>query len=172
MEVPLESVVLDSVASQVRQASHSLRQVADEEILFSLLVALQVELVQVELVELVQREHRQVEVPVDVHQEPLVVVEVPWVPVSLLTCFLLFRHQEEEDRLEAVLVASLHQAVAYLCLVVQDQVEVVLEAVLAHSDHCTLEHHHCLQLGRRELEMVHLVCSSPMVPSTDILSTE
>ena len=40
MEVPLESVDLDSVASQVRQASHFLRQVADEEISFSLLVVL------------------------------------------------------------------------------------------------------------------------------------
>ena len=126
MEVPLESVSLDSVASQVRQASRSLRQVVDEEILFSLLVALQVE-----LVELVQREHRQVVVPVDVHQAPLVPVEVPWVPVSLLTCFLLFHHQEEEDRLEAVLVASLHQAVAYPSLVVRDPEEVVSEAVSA-----------------------------------------
>ena len=131
VEVPLESVVLDSVASQVRQASHSLRQVADEEILFSLLVALQVELVQVELVGLVQREHRQVEVPVDVHQEPLVAVEVPWVPVSLLTCFLLFHHQEEEDRLEAVLLASLHQEVAYPSLVVRGPEEVVSEVVSA-----------------------------------------
>ena len=127
----MESVSLDLVASQVRQASRSLRQVVDEEILFSLLVALQVELVQVELVEPVQQEHRQVEVPADVHQAPLVAEEVPWVPVSLLTCFLLFHHQEEEDRLEAVLVASLHQAVAYLCLVVQDPEEVVSEAVSA-----------------------------------------
>ena len=83
VEVPLESVSLDSVASQVELAFRCLRQVVDEEILFSLLVALQVELVQVELVEPVQQEHRQVEVPADVHQAPLVVVEVPWVPVSL-----------------------------------------------------------------------------------------
>ena len=84
-----------------------------------------------ELVGLVQREHRQVEVQVDVHQEPLVAVVVPWVPVSLLTCFLLFHHQEEEDRLEAILVASLHQAVAYPSLVVRDPEEVVSEVVSA-----------------------------------------
>ena len=67
VEVPLESVFLDLMASQVRLASRCFHQVVDEEILFSLLVALQVE-----LVEPVQQEHRQVEVPVDVHQEPLV----------------------------------------------------------------------------------------------------
>ena len=162
VEVPLESVSLDLVASQVRLASRCFHQVDDEEILFSLLVALQVE-----LVELVHRENRQVAVPADVHQASLV-VEAPWVPVSLWTCFLLFHHQEEEDRLEAVLLASLHQEVAYPNLVVPGPEEVVS----AGWDHCTPEWHHCLRLARWKLEMAHPADSSPTVPRTNIWSTE
>ena len=95
-------------------------------------------------------------------------MEVPWVPVSLLTCFLLFHHQEEEDRLEAVLLASLHQEVAYPNLVVPGPEEVVS----AGWDHCTPEWHRCPRLVRWELEMVHLAGSYPMAPRTNIWSTE
>ena len=127
VEVPLESVSLDSSPSQVRLASRFLRQVAGEEILFSPLLAFSVE-----LVELVLQAHLLVAVPADVHQAPSVVEKVPWALVSLGTCFFLLHRQEVEFRLEAVLLAFLHQAVACQSPVVPNP-EVVESA---GWDHC------------------------------------
>ena len=105
-----------------------------------------------------------------VHQELLVVEEVPWAPVSLVTCFFLLQRQEEVDLLEVVLLASLHQEAAFPNPVVQ-VVPGPEEVVSAGWDHCTLECHLCLRLVHLELGKVHPAGSCPMAPRTSRWST-
>ena len=106
-------------------------------------------------------------VQVDVHQASLV-VEVPQELVSLGTCFSLFHHLEEEDRLEEVLTAYLHQVVAFPSLVVPGP-EV---AASADWDHCIPEERHCSQLARRGPVTARPAGSDPRAPRTNIWSTE